>query len=294
MIDESPGGFFLKIISLVFVSTLFSFSLFSQAQAESTFAFAKRVNTYFNVRSYEFPPRSQRHFDFYLMGGVLTTTLRNSATIVVTPGLFGITNIYAANVRSTYNPLGGIGLGYAFHPLTSDGRSRAKIVLGVSGYYLDLGDLKGLEQTPSPTLVNYQFSAHSLAAMFESRFVLTVSPWQPFIVAGIGEAWNTLDDYKEAPTAGPADQQVNFNNGTLSSLAYQLGLGVQYQFAVNNYYNIAYSLALSYNYFSLGSANLGAGSEVRSGATHPIPAGSLATGNLTAQSVLISLTTSFN
>lgn len=259
MTDEYPGGFFLKIIFLAFISTLFFFSLFSKAQAESTFAFAKRVNTYFNVRNYEFPPRGPLHYEFFVSAGVLGTQLKNSSTVYTTPTFH---NTYNTAARMKYSPLGGLGIGYAFYPKDANGNSRSKIVLGVSSYYMPLGKVNGIElQGGSGSgfgTLNYRFFAQSIALFAQARFIYTRTFWQPFITIAAGDAWNQLYNYSETATAGG----TIFTPGKMSdhsthAFAYGMGLGVQHQFYASTYDDLAYDVAISYNYFDLGKANLG-------------------------------------
>jgi hypothetical protein len=50
-----------------------------------------------------------------------------------------------------------------------------------------------------PTM-DYSYRRSSKVAMLESRLMVTRTTWQPYILVGVGSAWNRLSHYSETPT----------------------------------------------------------------------------------------------
>ncbi len=279
----------MKIIFLLITFTSLFFA--SICSAESNYEFSKRAERYLEVRNYPYPPRGPRHYEFFVSGGMLMTRLNNQPSLYIGSGQI---NNYTTSERTTYNPLGGIGIGYAFYPTDSDGNSHAKIVLGLSSYYLSLGKVKGIntlfQGDSGAGTLNYQFNAQSIAVFGTTRFVLTDYSWEPFLLAGVGSAWNELDNYSESIVTNPSPTPPSMMSAhTDNAFAYQLGIGVQHQIYLNTEDNVSCGLALSYNYFNLGSSKLGPYPPVLQTSTNR-----LGINDMTAHSLLFSIVTSFN
>lgn len=277
----------MKIIFLLITLTSLFFA--SLCSAESNYEFSKRAERYLEVRNYSYPPRGPRHYEFFVSGGMLMARLNNQPSLFIGSGQ---TNNYTTSERTTYNPLGGIGIGYAFYPTDSDGNSHAKIVLGLSSYYLSFGKVKGIN-TPFQGgfgTLNYQFSAQSFAVFGTTRFIFTDYSWHPFVSAGVGSSWNELYNYSESVVTNPSPTSpATMSAHTGNAFAYQLGLGVQHQIYLNTEDNVSCGLALSYNYFNLGSSKLGPYPPVTQSTSNR-----LGINDMTAHSLLFSIITSFN
>ena len=126
--------------------------------------------------------------------------------------------------------------------------------------------------------------------MIEPRISYTGHTWQPFLLAGIGEAWNHLKNYQEMPTS-PSLSAVplafGFSDKTHQSFAYELGFGVQHRLFEDKTHKMSYGASAGYRYFNLGSGQLG---------VFPVQAslGSLGIKNINTQSIFLQLDASFN
>ena len=96
--------------------------------------------------------------------------------------------------------------------------------------------------------------------MLESRFIYTQYMWQPFALVGVGSSWNRLYSYSETPTIpndSAASSPYPFSNNTMSSFAYELGVGVQRQLFMKPSSALQYFLSLEYRYINNGKGELG-------------------------------------
>ena len=84
--------------------------------------------------------------------------------------------------------------------------------------------------------------------MFEPNFTLDQYAWQPYVLMGMGMAFNHFSDYSESPT-----DLSPFNSLTQIAFAYELGIGVQYVFTIQSYMPI---VALDYRYMNWGNAGM--------------------------------------
>lgn len=169
-----------------------------------------------------------------------------------------VVNRYVTDKSTQTEPLVGLGASYTFKHIA---QQPLNLNLGLSAYYLNLGKIKGLEH-PFSNLgdfdtLQYQFNANSYSLMLEPTLVYTCYTWQPYVLAGIGLAWNRLMNYNESPSdpsLSAAPVPTAFKSQTITRFAYEVGLGVQHVIFNDARHKLQYSMALDYRYFNLGSA----------------------------------------
>ena len=194
-------------------------------------------------------------WDFFITGGPNATKLSNRSNLIINPL---VVNAYNSQPQTEWNAFGGGGLGLSFE------HRPYSWSVSVAGYALELGDSQGTEQP----LINaglfdslsYQYHASNGTLLAESRGVYTNYTWQPFVLAGLGQAWNRLSHYQEYPTdptLSAVAASPGFRPRTTQALAYELGLGVQHLLWENPNLKRHYSASLGYRYFNLGEARLG-------------------------------------
>lgn len=193
---------------------------------------------------------------FFVSGGANATSLKNSSIVNVNAN---VKNHYATHQNTQWDGIWGFGF---YDTLYTDACWPFQITLGATGYWIDLGNIKGT-QTPfinggAFDTLNYQFNVETLATFLESRFVYTKYHYFPYAVLGIGGAWNHLNDYSESPSNAASSASAvspSFSNHTQLSFAYELGIGVQYP--IYSTCKVTYSLALDYRFLGLGWGQLG-------------------------------------
>ncbi len=189
--------------------------------------------------------------------GAVLSQLSNSTSLTTAEGL---EKSYTANEGTQSGPFVGIGAEYVLDHLTS---MPFALGLGVSAYYIDLGNISGTENpwvTPGLTdTLDYSMQASSVALMFEPRLTYTAYHLQPYILGGIGCAWNSLSNFTETtPPGGGAAASNPYGNNTESSFAYEVGAGVQYPLVANQ--SSGFILRFEYRYLNLGRSELGGSS----------------------------------
>ena len=195
----------------------------------------------------------------FITGGPTFSALSNVTPVALNPYLV---NDYKTSIKTQWGALLGVGAGHSFahffhNPLT--------LWLGAAGYSRQFGTLKGIEypfaNDGSYDTLNYQFMAKSNALMAESRLIYTQNnDWQPFALLGMGGAWNRLSHYVEVPTqsAGSAAPiPIQFSNKTTTSLAYEVGFGVQHSFFNDETHHVRYTGSVDYRYMQFGQGQLG-------------------------------------
>jgi len=195
--------------------------------------------------------------DLFLAGGGTYTDFSSENTTVELNNR--VTNEYDANNQKNWNLLGGIGVGYTF-PLSP----LFQLSTYLSGYVVGLGDVEGIEHplvnigSKFDTL-NYQFKVNSYAIMVESRLAVTRYPLQPYVLAGVGGSWNELFSYEESPTnpnGSAAPIPEGFENHGQASFAYQVGVGLQYNFLQGDVGQCTWQVSLDYRYMNFGEGSL--------------------------------------
>ncbi len=105
---------------------------------------------------------------------------------------------------------------------------------------------------PSFNTYTYQFNTKRNTLLFNYQGdICSINHWTPFVSVGVGLSQNTASGYSETERADITPRVNTFSNKTISMLAYQLGLGVGYQFDTNLRVDTAF------NYGNPGKAKLG-------------------------------------
>ena len=229
-----------------------------------------------------------RYNNIYFSAGGAMSDLGNNSSVAINSFQ---TNTYNATSSSSTNSIFGIAIGHEFAP--SYGTRNVKIVLGLGAHFINLGTVKGIE-SPLSNLgdfdtLNYQFSASSTAIMAETRFVYSASSWRPYLLTGLGGAWNSLSGYAEVPTdsnSGASPASHLFTDNTQGSFAYEIGVGILHPIYHDRKNEIIYDLGLDYRYLHLGNAQLGLSSS-QTTTDH------LQANNMNAQAIMFTLSASF-
>ena len=130
--------------------------------------------------------------------------------------------------------------------------------VGVEADYFNLGTSEGVVH-PMVNLssnfdtLNYSYDGNSYVGLFTTQIQWTrTGLWQPFVMAGVGAAYNELADYQETvPNGSTAQSAGSFGNHGESDFAYTLGVGAATN--VNSHVDLAVWL----RYVNLGDAELG-------------------------------------
>ena len=227
------------------------------------------------------------NWDYSLSGGATFSRLVNPTIVQITPL---VTNNYVTQFSTQTGPFIGLGVAHVCNNLTYDDGMPLDFSysLGVSGYYVHLGDVKGIQYPfvngGSFDTLDYTFKVQSSVAMFESRFFYHWDEWRPYVFAGLGSAWNQFHDYRESPTIpelGAAPVPNAFGNHTKVSFSYELGLGIQHALYATE--DLIFSFSVDYRYLNLGKGELGIFPGQAAGVSR------LGVSNLNTQGVLLGL-----
>jgi opacity protein-like surface antigen len=196
--------------------------------------------------------------DAFILGGGTYSKLSEESTTVTLNDF--VTNEYDGDSHSVWDVMGGIGVGYTF-PLSP----LFQLSTYLSAYVVSMGQVTGTEHPfvnagPQFDTLDYQFKVNSYALMLESRLAVTRYALQPFVLAGIGGSWNQLFSYQEKPSnpsssAAPIPQ--GFGDHGQASFAYQVGVGLQYNFLQGDVGQPTWQVSLDYRYMNFGSGSLG-------------------------------------
>ena len=163
-------------------------------------------------------------FTWRLQGGVAWPNFNGSTqNITVAPDTV---NQYTVSTPTQANFVPGVGLGYQLD------YTDVSVSLGLGAYYMD-SSVAGVKIPlingggPFDTL-NYSATGNSTAVMFEPKIIWTTYTWQPYLLAGVGVAFNQFDNYTEVANGANIAPPVLFNGATTNSFAYEFGLGVQH------------------------------------------------------------------
>ena len=238
------------------------------------------------TKSYESSGNWMAKVNLFISGGATFSRNSNVATVRINDVVL---NEYNTTVRTNWNPIWGAGISYPFNNVFGAPYS---ISAGVAGYLANLGKIRGIEHPfangGSFDTLNYEFKTNSKALMIESRLAYTNNSWQPFVLLGVGSAWNNLNGYNEVPTVSKssATPALPFTAHTNISFAYELGLGVQREIYYDVVNSISYSASLDYRYINFGKGELGNSAIQTSG-------NRLYVSSLTTQGILLTLNTTF-
>jgi opacity protein-like surface antigen len=229
------------------------------------------------------------HFEIPVMGGVTWSDPSNNRSVEVSSSPLLI-NDYLTDKTTRAGYLTGLGLNYSFdHPTEAP----FSYLIGLVGYFVDFGEVAGLKlplaNIGSFDTLNYRYRLKSTSLMLESKMLYTKYRFQPYGFFGLGVGKNRAYDYKEKPTDPTGSAVADpypFRSKTTTSLAYELGLGVQYQIADYPQNHLHYLLSLDYRYLNYGSPELGSMANETTRDT-------LEVSSLHAQAIVLSITTLF-
>jgi hypothetical protein len=228
---------------------------------------------------------SSHRYEIFISGGAAFPWLNNIAPVAMTST---ITNTYYVQAERRVGAVAGGGILRVFTP-----KHGLHVTLGPAAYYVDFDKIHGVEFPFSNSgafdTLNYQFLASGAALFLESRVIFSASCWHPFLVLGAGNAWNHLSAYDETPTDSASSASPTaafFRNNTMSSFAYEAGVGVSHQLSVDIKRDITYSYALEYHYFNFGAGKF-AQSSLQTGDQ------ALGVKTLHANAILLSLSAAF-
>lgn len=194
------------------------------------------------------------NLDAYISGGATMPRLVNNANVHVFDDL---SNRYVTRRQTDTRGMWGGGAAIRFAvPSTS----AFDLSVGVAGYAMDFGTIQGTKY-PSANLgdfdpLHYAFKTNSTVGLVEGRFAYTAFAWQPYVVAGLGVAKNTLENYTETPMGTAVPGQL-FQRGRLNHSAIEAGFGIKHTLLTDQS-GKTIALALDYRYFNTGSGHLGA------------------------------------
>ncbi|STX28824.1 Uncharacterised protein [Legionella beliardensis] len=222
--------------------------------------------------------------NFFVAGGATAARLKNETALAINNL---VTNNYHTSRESHWQGFWGGGFNQTFSGFLNN----VSLSLGLAGYSLSLGKVQGIEypfvnEGLFDTL-NYRFQVENKLLLVESYLAYSAwNNWQPFLLAGIGKAWNHLYNYQEYPThpASSAATSQLFNDNKHQDFSYELGLGLQYHLLADKSRKMNYSASLGYRYFNLGEGKLGLSNQA---------ATTLKVRNLYAQSIIFAIHISF-
>lgn len=194
----------------------------------------------------------------FVTGGPNNARLSNKPLVEINDF---VTNGYQSAHKNHWGGFWGAGIAHSFTEIVPS----TNISLGLAGYSTQLGSVRGKEypfiNDGIYDALDYSFRVKSSQLMLESRLSYVFYNWQPFVLVGIGKAWNRLKNYNEV-TADPSSSATALNPGfssnTHRNFAYELGVGVQHSLFEDKKHNIHYRASVGYRYFHLGKGKLGA------------------------------------
>ena len=191
-------------------------------------------------------------FNWHLQSGVAWANFTGNTQDIVMNA--NTTNRYSVSTPSQTDAILAAGVAYQWD------FSHTAFDLGFSAYYMGssvAGSNAPLVNGGDFDTLNYKATGRSLAFMLEPKWIWTTHEWQPYVLAGLGVAFNHFGDYSETPTdpsgsAVPASQV--FTGATTTGLAYEGGVGVQHRLTTMQDSPL---IAIDYRFMDWGKANLG-------------------------------------
>ncbi len=171
---------------------------------------------------------SANGINFHLASGVGWSQFDNTDAIYLNSF---VKNSYQTDSQ-TSAPFLNIGIGYRWDSLCQKIPELA-FQLGVIGFYYQAG----LSGTNYPFVnvgqfdtLTYDATLQTNAIFIEPKIINTQHEWQPYVLAGIGIAWNRAMNYNEFPTnpaLSAAPMPLPFGDKTTRQTAYEIGIGIQ-------------------------------------------------------------------
>lgn len=168
---------------------------------------------------------SPSHTEVTVGGGYARANLNNLTLPVTTVE----TDTLHSSSSSSFMEMFGINQRFEFHSICPACTNRIDdVVLGVNLYNLSFTNTGSVYQFGDSTLNNltYRLPINSTRLMIDGKLVLI--PWHyvsPFILAGIGIAWNRLKYYDSPTVVGVSG--INLASNQQLKFAFEAGLGLQ-------------------------------------------------------------------
>lgn len=141
-----------------------------------------------------------------------------------------------------------------------------------------------VDQYSLPGFVNYNYQLSYEANLFTLNGKVDLIEYKkflPYVAGGVGSITNHLNDYNETPTAGVTPRiSPGYNGNSLTSLAFTLGVGIDYIVTDNVWLTLGYDHVFPTNL----STNAGNGSWSKS---------SLNVGNVNMDTIFLNVTANF-
>ena len=111
---------------------------------------------------------------------------------------------------------------------------------------------QGVDET-SQNQYTYQFSVENHQLLFENKWLYSRSKYHPYFSAGVGSAWNTMQDYHVNIQPVFTSFSPQFSNKTTASFSYALGFGMDVDVLKQ------IRLGIGYRFADLGQTSSGQG-----------------------------------
>lgn len=210
------------------------------------------------------PYQTQWHSEVAIMGGVSFVNFSHEHStlfpIVVVPAMrlgrvVNFSHVYNPDGSTSINGLGGI-----YIAMMKKLARNMEISVGPSFYFLNIGKIKGNESVflggAQYASLHYHFHIQSFPLFLETRFSFTNRDWVPYLIGGVGVAWNNLYGFSESlisiadPTGPLATNPLQSKRQT--AFAYEVGIGIQHLLYTDVKNQMCYRLGLEYRYFNNG------------------------------------------
>ncbi|OGO91155.1 MAG: hypothetical protein A3F10_01640 [Coxiella sp. RIFCSPHIGHO2_12_FULL_42_15] len=203
-----------------------------------------------------------RHYYLSLWGGS-SWSYSGETDFVNLGGL--TTNRYVGNTTSAVSLLAGVDLGVAWESIAKPYFFAVGLETSYNQQNSPAGTVNPLYLiNPGFDTLNYTYAVSSVPLLAIAQIGLAHRFFNPYVIAGIGMAWNMADNYNEVPTdplLSAAPMRSMFQPKTTYDFAYTAGLG----FLVNVMTSL--QLALEYRFTDYGDAYLNPTSQQSTGDT---------------------------
>jgi hypothetical protein len=234
-----------------------------------------RLSHHFSKRNFYLLIR-RRIFFILLFLGMPLTSFANGVNMHISGGA-GLTqfnhtdnlflnrfveNSYSESSDSTSSSFVSVGAGYQWNNLFAR-LPQIAVNFGASAYFTNYN----LSGTNSPFInighfdtLSYYTKDSSYALLFEPKIIYERYQLQPYLLGGLGVAWNKMSNYSETPTnslLSAVPMPKPFTNRTTANVAYELGLGMQTSvYKIKDKGNLAFFA--DYRFMDWGKMQLGA------------------------------------
>ena len=186
-----------------------------------------------------------------LFGGAGWTKSGETTDVTLEPPI--TTNRYEASTAAPAAPIVGLSTGYVWRSL---GRLALNLSLGLESQYTRVLSAAGTVRplffiNPNFDTLNFRYAVSSVPLLVVSTLQFPGERWIPYIIGGIGFAWNKTSNYYEEPSDpnnSALPMRSPFTPRGLIEFAYTVGGGLSYSLSA------LASIALEYRYTNYGDA----------------------------------------